>query len=282
MPATERRTIAETLREGARRIAGDAPAAGIDARALLGRRLGMSDADLAARPEEPVPFAAAREFEKDVERRARGEPLAYIVGKREFMGMSFITTPAALVPRPETEDLAETALAHILPGRPARALDLGAGCGAIGLSMARLRPQSRVLLSDCSHEALDLAQQNAAQMHVANASFMCGDWFSGIGGTFDVIAANPPYIARNDAALAALQFEPQLALCGGDDGLRSLDHVISGAPRRLRPGGILIVEHGATQEADVRRMFAAAGFYGIRCRRDLAGLPRVTLAARGR
>ncbi|MGI9297194.1 MAG: peptide chain release factor N(5)-glutamine methyltransferase [Gammaproteobacteria bacterium] len=275
-------TPAALLREGARRLsAGGIAAAEVDARALLKHRMHIGDAALAARDDEIVGDSIRREFARDIARRLSGEPAAYIVGRREFMGIDFITTPAALAPRPETEELTETALAHILPGRAARALDLGAGCGVIGLSIARLRPQSRVTLADCSEDALSLARRNAAQLN-APARFCRSDWFQHIGEEFDLIVANPPYIAADDSALSALHFEPRLALCGGEDGLRALSAVIAGAPQKLRAGGLLFVEHGATQEEEVRRMFAAAGFCGICCRRDLARRPRITFAVRPR
>lgn len=275
-------TCGGVLREGARRLAaGGIAAPDTDARALLKHRLQIGDAALAVRENEVVGDAARREFMRDIARRLAGEPAAYIIGRREFMGIDFITTPAALAPRPETEELTETALAHIVPGREARALDLGAGCGVIGLSIARLRPQSRVTLADCSEDALSLARRNAAKLN-APARFCRSDWFHGIGEEFDLIVANPPYIAADDSALSALHYEPRLALCGGEDGLRALSEVIAGAPQKLRAGGLLFVEHGATQEAEVRRMFAAAGFCGICCRRDLASRPRITFAVRPR
>ena len=275
-------TVAALLREGARRLsAGGIAAADIDARAMLKNILNAEDGELVIRENDSINNSARKEFERDIARRLAGEPAAYIVGRREFMGIDFITTPAALVPRPETEELTEAVLAHILPGREARALDLGAGCGVIGLSIARLRPQSRVMLADCSEDALSLARRNAERLNAA-ARFCRSDWFSGIGEEFDLIVANPPYIAADDAALDSLNFEPRLALCGGEDGLRALAAIIAGAPRKLRAGGLLFVEHGATQEEEVRRMFAAAGFCGICCRRDLARRPRMTFAVRPR
>lgn len=275
-------THAALLREGARRLAaGGIAAAQVDARALLKHRLQIGDSALAMRDNDVVDDSVRREFGRDIARRLDGEPAAYIIGRREFMGIDFITTPAALAPRPETEELTEIALAHIVPGRTARTLDLGAGCGAIGLSIARLRPQSRVTLADCSEDALSLARRNAAMLN-APARFCRSDWFHGIGEEFDLIVANPPYIAADDSALTMLHHEPRLALCGGEDGLRALAMVIAGAPQKLRPGGLLFIEHGATQEEEVRGMFAAAGFCGICCRHDLARLPRITFAVRPR
>lgn len=279
MPASD---IGALLRAGARCLTeGGIAAAEVDARALLKHCLCLDDAQIASRQNEPVCEQAKQKFASDIQRRLSGEPTAYITGRREFMGIDFITTPAALAPRPETEELTETALAHIPSGRAARTLDLGAGCGVIGLSIARLRPQSKVTLADCSEDALALAQKNSAQLG-APAHFCRSDWFEHIGGVFDLIVANPPYVATGDSALEQLKYEPRLALCGGEDGLRALSAVVSGAPQKLRAGGLLLVEHGAMQEEEVRAMFAAAGFCGICCRRDLARQPRVTFGVRPR
>ncbi|MGI9306289.1 MAG: peptide chain release factor N(5)-glutamine methyltransferase [Gammaproteobacteria bacterium] len=275
-------SVGDALQNAERKLAaGGVAAAHIDARVLLKHCMNIGDGELAARAEEKMDGALRQKLAANIRRRLAGEPAAYIIGRREFMGLDFMTTPAALAPRPETEELTETALAHILPGRAARALDLGAGCGAIGLSIARLRPQSKVLLADCSEDALALAQKNSARLN-APARFCQTDWFAGIGEVFDLIVANPPYIAAGDGALAALKFEPPLALCGGADGLQSLQAVVAGAPRHLRAGGLLLVEHGAAQENAVRKLFADAGFCGISCRTDLAGLPRMTFGVRPR
>ena len=275
-------TVAALLRRGALELReAGADSASLDARILLGRRLNMSAAQMETRGEKKVAAEARRGYESDIGRRRSGEPVSYITGRREFMGLEFLATPAALSPRPETEELTEAALAHLPADAPRRALDLGAGGGAIGLSIARFRPRCRVRLADQSEAALALAKKNAARLQVANADFCRGDWWENIDSKFDVIVANPPYIRRDDAALSALRFEPTMALCGGEDGLEALRIVIGGAPARLRRGGALLVEHGATQQNDAKRLFAAAGFCGIACLRDLANLPRITLAVLG-
>ena len=274
-------TIGEILQYSARQLSvAGAPTAALDARVMLRHRLGYNDAQLAARAEQPLAAAVRENFSEDVKRRADGEPVAYIIGRREFMGMEFLATSAALAPRPETEELTETALAYLHPQRPAQVLDMGAGGGAIGLSIARLRPQCRVTLADCSTAALALARQNAQRLQTA-VNFYCGNWFDKVGGVFDLVVSNPPYIANDDAALQALHHEPALALRGGDDGLQALRAVIGGAPQHLRAGGVLLTEHGATQAAAVRQLFAAAGFCGVCNKKDLAGLPRLTLGVCG-
>ena len=276
------KTIAAVWHNAVRQLTdGGIMNAELEVRILLKHRLQVDDGGLFATDTRLFADDEYREFKNDIRRRLGGEPMAYIVGRREFMGLDFLTTSAALAPRPETEELTETALAHILPDKQSSALDMGAGCGAIGLSIARMRPHSRVTLADCSKDALSLAQQNAERLN-ARARFCLSDWFADIGGVFDFIVANPPYIADTDAALSALRFEPRLALCGGADGLRDLAAVIAGAPKKLRAGGVLLVEHGAQQAASVRQMFAAAGFCGVCCRRDLSALPRITFGVRAR
>ncbi len=274
-------SIGAMLKDGAKRLAeAGVDNADLDARVLMKHRLNIGDGALAASSRETLDDKMQRAFYDDIERRLRGEPAAYIVGRREFMGMDFLTTPAVLIPRPETEELTETALAHIPPGSTARVLDLGAGCGAIGLTIAHLRPECRVTLADCSTDALSLAKQNAERLRT-NVEFFLSDWFNEIKGDFDYIVANPPYVSANDAAWATLQYEPKLALYGGQDGLRELGAVIAGAPKQLRTGGVLFVEHGAQQANAVREQFANAGFCGICCRKDLARLPRITFGVRG-
>ena len=276
-------TIGALVADGARRLAvavGD-EVGRIEARALLRRVLNFDEAKLLARATDCVAEQVATDFEQLMQRRLAGEPVAYIVGNCEFMGLDFLTTPAALVPRPETEEMTEAALLH-LPQNIGRVLDLGTGCGAIGLTIARAKEKSHILLSDASEQTLDLAQKNARHLGVANANFHCGDWFSQMNSeTFDLIVSNPPYVAANDTAMESLRYEPLLALDGGADGLRSLRAVIGGAPRHLTAGGVLLVEHGANQAAAVRDLFAEAGFCGTRCARDLAGHSRFTLGVRG-
>ena len=275
--------VAVMLKEGARQLSqhGIASAA-IDARVLLSRHCGMDTSQLLSSPESTIDDSTKKAYYNDIMRRLDGEPIAYIIGRREFMGLDFITTPAALIPRPETEELTETALAHILPNKTAKILDLGAGCGVIGLSISRLRPNSEVMLVDCSKEALALAKKNSEHLQTI-VNFCESDWFGNINDApFDYIISNPPYIADNDDALQHLKHEPSLALCGGCDGLKSLQIIIRHAPSYLRAGGILMVEHGHNQKNDVRLLFARAGFCGIVCLSDLAGLPRITLGVRPR
>lgn len=257
----------------------------IDARVLLAHALGVDHAWLVAHAQDPLSPAQADTFFALAKRRRDGEPVAYLTGTREFWGLSLTVTPAVLIPRPETEALVETALARLAADRPARVLDIGTGCGAIALALARERPQARLMATDLSSTALDVARANAARLGIGNVEFKLSDVYSEISaptndssvGRFDLIASNPPYVALGDPHLAEgdLRFEPAAALASGRDGLDVLRRVIAGAPSRLVDRGALVVEHGHTQSEVVRALFATAGFTDIVAVRDLAGIPRV-------
>lgn len=255
----------------------------VDARILLGHALGVSRTYLATHAERPLMADEAARFAALVARRARGEPVAYIVGRREFYGREFRVTPAVLIPRPETELLVEAALELMPPEVPVEVLDLGTGCGAIAVTLACERPQAMIYGVDASEAALDLARSNAhAQIGSSWASLttlLQGDWYSPFSGRrFDVIVANPPYVVDGDAHLAQgdVRFEPRQALASGADGLDALRLIVAGAASRLAPGGWLICEHGYDQAKAVGTLFADAGFGALFCRADLAGIPRIT------
>lgn len=270
------------------------PGSGAGVRALLadaGARLGRADAEillahvlgcargaLAARDGETPDEPERRAFASLVERRARGEPVAYLTGHREFWSLDLAVTPEVLIPRPETELLVEWALEHLPAGAPARVLDIGTGSGAIALALARERPQAQLVASDLSEGALEVAQRNALRLEIANVTFVRGDLFGAIGATpgFDLIVSNPPYIAVDDPHLADLAFEPAVALTSGADGLEALRAIVADGPRFLAGGGWLLLEHGAEQGGAVRALLATAGFESVETRRDLAGLPRAT------
>ena len=258
-------------------LAADSSSAALDAALLLAHVLGLSRAALAARPELELTADQAVRLEQLAVRRAAGEPLAYLTGRREFWSLELDVTPDVLVPRPETELLVEWALEALL-GRPAPAvLDLGTGSGAIALAIARERPDARVTAVDISEPALAVARGNAGRLALANLQFVAGNWFEPVAtARFDVIVSNPPYIAAGDPALRALAHEPGVALVAGEDGLRALEAICAGAGSRLVSGGSLLVEHGATQGAQVRAWMAQSGFAGIESHRDLAGRERVT------
>ena len=276
--------IGAAVRWGAVQIAADASVQAlhrIDARALLLDCLPFDDyAQLLAAEEEPLPPEAVHRYAAHIAARVSGQPVAYILGWREFYGRRFKTTPAALIPRADTETLVEAALSHLPVA--GRVLDLGTGCGAIGISLALARAQSVVTLTDVSAAALALARENAALHKAENTRFICGSWYQPLLQTdkFDIIVSNPPYVAEDDEHLQRgdLRFEPRLALVGGADGLAALTQVISNAPAMLVRGGVLLVEHGETQAALVQAAFAAAGFCGLYTQADMAARQRVTLA----
>jgi release factor glutamine methyltransferase len=185
-------------------------------------------------------------------------------------------TPDVLIPRPETELLVERALALGPPGA-AHVADLGTGSGAIAIALARERPGWQIVATDVSSEALALARENARSLGFGGIDFRGGEWFAPLGGaTFDLLVSNPPYVAADDPALFALKHEPRLALTPGPDALRCLRLLARGAPRHLRPGGWLLLEHGADQGPEVRRELVAAGFGHVRSHRDLSAHERIT------
>lgn len=250
----------------------------VDARMLLGHVLDCDRAWLVAHSQDRLSREQADAFFALAKRRRDGEPIAYLTGRREFWGLDLVVTPAVLVPRPETETLVEAALAGLHPDRPARVLDLGTGSGAIALAIARERPNADVVATDVSSEALDVARRNASTLGLRNVSFIRSDWYAEVAPElFDLIVSNPPYVRTEDPHLAEgdVRFEPRLALIAGADGLAALKTIVLGAPARLKPEGMLVVEHGYDQSDLVRALFETAGFRSLKALRDLAGIPRV-------
>ena len=240
-----------------------------EARLLLSCATGLAASAVVAFPEKSVADDAARRFRAMVQRRLCGEPLAYIVGRKEFFGLELRVTPAVLIPRPETELLVELALRR----RPASVLDLGTGSGAVALAIKQELPAARVVGLDASDEALLIAKENA-RAHALDVEFRSGSWLDRIAEPFDLIVANPPYVAEGDPHLADLVFEPRAALVSGADGMDAIREIVAHAPRCLHGGGWLLMEHGRGQDEAVRRIMA--GFSEVQSWRDLAGIPRVT------
>jgi release factor glutamine methyltransferase len=239
---------------------------------------GLSHAQIAARPEQVLTSDEHARFLQLVGRRGAGEPIAYLVGSCEFYGRSFAVAPAVLIPRPETELLVDAALRLLQGKSAARVLDLGTGSGVLALTLALERPDADVTGIDRSAAALAMAQTNADALG-ARLRLLQSAWFDALEGErFDLIVANPPYIAANDAHLQQgdLRFEPAMALSDGSaDGLASLRLIIAAAPMHLAPGGALAVEHGYDQGPRVADLFRGAGFGGVESHVDLAGLPRI-------
>ncbi len=271
----------EMLRRGAERLRAVSDTPGLDCELLLAHALGVGRASLYARASEALDAVCCNRMRDLLEERAAGRPIAQITGRKEFFSLDFEITEEVLVPRPETELLVELVAGH--PGaavRDADCMDLGTGCGAVGIALARLLPESRMIATEVSEAALHVARRNAARLAPGRIRFVRGSWYEAVGRNirFDAIAANPPYVESQLCRLRPLCFEPGQALDGGADGLRHLRAVIYGAPPHLKPGGMLAVEHGANQGEAVRAMMAEAGLAGPRSHCDLAGRERVSVA----
>jgi len=216
-----------------------------------------------------------------VARRARGEPLAYVLGEQHFWTLRLAVNPAVLIPRPETELVVERALQHLPRQQTVQVLDLGTGSGAIALAVAQERPNAQLLGVDQSAEALVVARSNAELNHINNVTFLQSNWFSAVlRQRFALIVSNPPYIAEGDPHLeaAVLAHEPYLALISGSDGLEAIRHIVHRAGEFLAPKGWLILEHGWQQASAVRQLLESAGFSSVASHADLAGHLRVTEA----
>jgi release factor glutamine methyltransferase len=255
----------------------------LDAQMLLLHALGQSThnrAWLMSHDTDELTPAQQQTFECLIQRRLAGAPTAYITGSKEFFGLNLAVNTDVLVPRPDTECLVEWAL-EVLPlpheGRGRTVLDLGTGSGAIGLAIKYARSNSEVTLVDASQAALDVACANAASLGLAVHGLQ-SDWFQSLSSCerFDLIVSNPPYIADGDAHLALLTHEPLMALTSGADGLEAIRRIVQGAPRHLKRGGWLLLEHGYDQAAAVRELLLAQGFEQVSSRLDLNGIERCT------
>ena len=255
----------------------------LDAELLLAQALGVSRARLYAWPEHEPDTAQRAAFERLVDARVRGEPIAYLTGQREFWSLDLAVTPDVLIPRHETELLVELTLDRMPRDREVRIADLGTGSGAIALALARERPLARVTATDASAAALDVARRNAERLGIGNVAFAAGDWYAAVGDSrFDVIVSNPPYIAAGDAHLAQgdLRFEPASALASGVDGLDGIRRIVAEAPAHLADGGVLLLEHGFDQARRVRSLLEDAGFENVTSFSDNGGHERVTLGTK--
>jgi len=270
----------QTVGEALAAARGRVPAS--EARLLLREILGCSAAQIAAYPERALGAEAVGRFAELLERRAAGEPVAYLLGEREFYGRRFGVSPAVLIPRPETELIVELVLARLTAAATPRVLDLGTGSGALAVTLALELPGARVCAVDRSPAALEVARANAAALG-ARVDWVESDWFAALApGRFDFIVANPPYIADDDPHLAEgdVRFEPRGALASGTAGLDDLRRIAAAAPGFLAPGGWLLMEHGYDQAAAVRALLVAAGLADVGSARDLAGIERVTFGRR--
>ncbi|WP_174873921.1 peptide chain release factor N(5)-glutamine methyltransferase [Vogesella oryzae] len=252
----------------------------LEARLLLSHVTGLSHAGMVSAGADELPAAQWQAFSQLASRRLAGEPVAYLLGWREFYGREFAVSPAVLIPRPETEHLVEAVLDKVGRKRAANVVDLGTGSGIIACTLALEAPQWQLSAVDLSPAALAVAQGNAANLGAA-VLFYQGSWLTPLPESmrFDAIVSNPPYIERHDHHLAEgdVRFEPRMALTDEHDGLACLREIAATAPARLLPGGWLLVEHGYDQGAACRELFAAAGLQQVATLPDLAGNDRVTL-----
>jgi release factor glutamine methyltransferase len=243
-----------------------------EARLLLAAAAGLEQTTIVAHPERALAPEASATYLKFLERRKAGEPVAYILGRQEFYGLELSVGPGALIPRPETELIVDLALQLSFSS----VVDLGTGSGAIAIALKHARPDARVVATDFSAEALAVARRNA-EKHRLQIDFRHGSWLEPLGDErFDLIVANPPYVAEGDHHLRQLGFEPQEAIIGGSDGLDGIREIARGASRHLLPGGRLLMEHGMGQEQAVRAVLDRAGLEDIGNWPDLARIPRVT------
>jgi release factor glutamine methyltransferase len=271
-------TIAETVKSAAHALGPHSESPRLDAELLLGKVLGLSRSALIARDNDAVAADDERAYADLVSKRRHGVPIAYLTGSREFWSLPLIVTPAVLVPRPETESLVEHALEIMPRDEPCSVLDLGTGCGAIALSLASERPHWAITGVDHSPQALQVAAQNSRALQMPQIRWRMSCWFDAVPGErFDLVVANPPYIAAADPALADLAAEPAMALTSGPTGLEALSIIIAQAPRHLHAGGWLVLEHGITQAPQVAAMLEHHGFASIQTFPDFSGRPRVTL-----
>jgi release factor glutamine methyltransferase len=276
--ATEVRSLID---EGASRLKRVSDEPRREAEVLLGAALGRPRAWLLGHPGEPILDCEATDrYEALVTRRALGEPVAYLLGEKEFWSLPLAVGPGVLIPRPETELLVERALAHLPVDRPCAVLDLATGSGAVALAIASERPLARIVATDLDPAAVDTARLNATRLDLAGrVEIRAGYWYEPLAGLrFDLIVANPPYIAVGDRRVepGVRRYEPAGALFAGADGLAALREVVAGAPAHLVVGGWLAVEHGDGQGAAVRELLANAGLVQARTLRDVANLERCT------
>jgi release factor glutamine methyltransferase len=275
--------IRDALREAVATLeGGESPR--LDAEVLLARVLGADRAHVRAWPEREISEEQAGQFYRLIHRRRLGEPVAYLVGVREFRSRMFRVTLDVLIPRPETELLVELALERLPADRPCRILDLGTGSGAIAITLALELPLSRVLAVDASTAALVVARNNAEILGARNVDFLLSDWCEAIepAPRFDLIAANPPYVAEADPHLAQgdVRFEPRQALISGVDGLDDIRRIANQAQSRLKPGGHLLLEHGYGQARGAEEILSAGGYESICRHADLARVDRCASAVR--
>ncbi|OCH96875.1 protein-(glutamine-N5) methyltransferase, release factor-specific [Legionella jamestowniensis] len=272
--------IKKALDSASKQLTQCSESARLDAEVLLAHILMKDRSFLYAYPEITLTQVQWHAFQRLILKRLEGVPIAYLTGTREFWSLPLKVCEDTLIPRPETERLVELTLTLLADKTKAQILDLGTGSGAIALACASEKPQWTIIACDCSLGALQTAEENAARLALSNVYFYHSNWFENISleGLFDAIVANPPYIATNDPHLMEgdVRFEPPLALVSGQDGLNALKHIIKHSLDRLKPGGLLLVEHGFDQKSAVASMLKDYGYTEIQCWQDWQGNDRIS------
>src|SRR5262245_13873775 len=254
----------------------------LEARVLLRAVLGLSDAYIAAHPEQHLTNEQKDRYQALLRRRGAGEPVAYLIGEREFYSLAFKITPAVLIPRPESEMLVDVVLERAATDRSFRVLDLATGSGCVSVAIAKNCALARVTATDVSREALALAQENAVR-HGVSVECIESDWFKALAGRrFEMIVANPPYVAADDPHLAEgdARFEPRHALVAGRTGYECIDIIATEALPHLVPGGWLMFEHGHEQGGHCRELLGRLGYTNVTAKCDLAGHDRIVMGQR--
>ena len=279
--ASEPASIRQLLAQATERLSSDT--ARLDAEVLLAHTLGKMRSHLHAWPEKILSAEQQLQFQHLLQARIRGEPVAYLTGQREFWSLPLGLTPATLIPRPETETLVALALEVIPVNSTALIADLGTGSGAIALAVAHERPGCRLLATDISPAAIEIAAANARQLGINNIEFHTGDWCKPLAGRqYDVIMSNPPYIRNTDPHLQSgdVRFEPRSALAAGPEGMDDLEKIARCAGHLLKAGGWLLMEHGYEQGKQAMQLLEANGFQTVSDHADEAGLSRVVMGQR--
>jgi release factor glutamine methyltransferase len=274
------------LRHARERLAGGEQASdsvALDAELLLCHVLKKPRSFVFTWPEKEVEESQRLHFFQLIEQRQQGQPVAYLLGHREFYGHDFLLSSDTLIPRPDTEVLVDLLLEKLPAEKPVRLVDLGSGTGAIAISAGLARPQWQVLAVDYLVSVLDLLERNIQRLKASNVTPVQSNWYSQLHGRFDAIVSNPPYIRADDVHLSRgdVRFEPRSALVAGADGLDDIRIIIDGAKERLNSNGLLALEHGYDQGEAVRVLLLDAGFSQVETRRDLADHERVTFAFLG-
>jgi release factor glutamine methyltransferase len=278
--STKTPTVGQCLSNASAKLTPRSDSARLDAELLLNDVLRCGRSYLYAHPEAPLSGEHIAQFEQLLKRRWQGEPLAYLLGYKEFWSLRLKVTQDVLVPRPETELLVQLALASVVEKRTAKVVDLGTGCGAIGLAIAYERPQWCVTATDISRQALRVAVHNRDALKLRNINFAQGSWFSPLRPQgFDLVVVNPPYVSIHDPHLNQLELrhEPEIALVSLEHGLADIKRIIIKAGRHLKAGGRLLLEHGNEQGKAVRALLKQHDFTTIKTHKDLAGHERVSL-----